>query len=112
MEQRGDITLYTFEDVLDERFGKIGTPERDKFENEVSEAVQAYKLGEAVKRARLAQKLTQSELGERVGVKKAQISRIEKGNVRNIFTIGRVFNALGVPYGNLDLGGKGTVALW
>ena len=112
MEKRGDMTIYTFEEVLDEHIGKIGTPKRDKFEADVAEAVQAYKLGEAVKQARLAQNLTQSELGERIGVKKAQISRIERGNIRNIFTIGRVFNALGVSYGNLDLGGKRTVALW
>ena len=112
MEQIGDMKLYSFEEVLDDFYGKKGTTDRDEHERKVAEAVKAYKIGEAVKKARLEQNLTQSELGERVGVKKAQISRIENGNISNIFMVGRLFTALGVPYGNLDLGGKSTVALW
>ena len=109
MEQ---MKLTPFEDVLDEHFGKKGTPKRDKFEDEVEEALQAYHIGEAIKEARLAQQLTQEQLGARIGVKKSQISRIEKGNGITVPTMSRVFKALGVTSGILDLGRVGKVALW
>lgn len=41
METLGDMKLYSLDEVLDERFGKVGTPERDKFESDVDEAVKA-----------------------------------------------------------------------
>ena len=43
----------------------VGTPERDAFERSVDEAVQAYRVGEAIKQARESQNLTQAELGEK-----------------------------------------------
>lgn len=104
---------YTLEECLDERFGVIGTPERDKFESEVAEAVHAYKIGEAIKKARLMQNLTQEELGERIGVKKARISKMEKGHTITIPAMSRVFQALGITTASLDLGSSiGKVALW
>ena len=60
MEQKkvGNMKLYSFEELLEEDYGKVGTPERDAFERSVDEAVQAYRVGEAIKQAREAQKLT------------------------------------------------------
>jgi len=53
-------------------------------------------LGYAIKQARQERKLTQEELGELVGVKKAQISKIENSTTDARFTtIIKVFNALG-----------------
>lgn len=107
------MKLIPFEQHLDECIGKIGTPERDKFEAEVAEAVHAYELGEAIKKARLQQNLTQEQLGDRVGVKKAQISKLERGHCISLHSISRVFRALGVTTASLDLGtGIGKVALW
>lgn len=40
--------FYTLEECLDERFGTKGTPERDRFDAEVAEAVHAYRIGEAI----------------------------------------------------------------
>ena len=40
-----DLRLTSFEDFQDENFGKIGTPERDAFEKEVDDALQAYRMG-------------------------------------------------------------------
>jgi len=71
MKKVGDMKLYSFEELLEEDYGKIGTPERDAFERSVDEAVQAYRVGEAIKQAREAQKLTQAELGEKMGVQRA-----------------------------------------
>ncbi len=106
------MKLTPFEDVLDDFYGKIGTPRRDEHEAKVAEAVNAYKLGEAIKKARLQQNLTQEQLGERLGVKKAQISKIERGSNISFSTMSRVFKALGIATASLDLGAVGKVALW
>lgn len=107
------MNLTPFETVLDDFYGKVGTPERDAHEARVTEAVNAYKLGEAIKKARLQQNLTQEQLGERLGVKKAQISRLERGYSISLPTMSRVFRALGVASATLDLGSAvGKVTLW
>lgn len=100
------------EEVLDEHFGPMGTPERDAHETRVAEAVHAYNIGEAIRKARIEQNLTQEELGERIGVKKSQISRLEKGNSITIPTMSKVFRALGIMTATVDLGKIGKVALW
>ena len=112
-KQVGDMKFIDFEDALDRDLGKVGTPKRDAFESSVDEAVYSYKLGEAIRKARLEQNLTQEELGERIGVKKAQISKLERGYSITISTMSRVFKALGFSTASLDLGGSlGKVALW
>lgn len=101
------------DDLVDEVWGKIGTPERDAMEVQLKEDINAYFLGETIKQARLKQKLTQEELGEKVGVKKSQISKLENGkSVMTLPTISRVFKALGFTSATLDLGMGCKVALW
>ncbi|PNP95687.1 transcriptional regulator [Hoylesella timonensis] len=112
MEQIGIMKLYSFEEVKDELLGKKGTPERDEHERKVENALHAYRIGEAIKKARVEQNLTQEELGERIGVKRAQISRLEKGYSISIPTMSKVFKALGVSTASLDLGKIGKIALW
>lgn len=112
MEQIGNMKLYSFEEVKDELLGKVGTPERDEHERKVEAALHAYRIGEAIKAVRLKQNLTQEELGERIGVQKAQISRMERGYSISIPTMSRVFKALGITTATLDLGVGGKVALW
>lgn len=113
MKQVGKFELYSLDEALDKHFGPIGTPERDEHEARVAEAVRAYELGEAIKKTRLQQNLTQEQLGEKVGVKKAQISKLERGHSLSLPAIRRVFRALGVPTASLDLGaGVGKVTLW
>ena len=98
--------------MKDELLGKVGTPERDEHERKVDEALHAYRIGEAIRNARLKQHLTQQELGKRIGVQKAQISRMERGYSISIPTMSRVFKALGIATATLDLGIGGKVALW
>jgi len=52
-------------------------------------------LGEAIKRARKEQNLTQEQLGKKIGVQKSQISKLER-NANNITldTIQKVFKGL------------------
>ena len=93
--------------------GKKGTPKRDAMEKQLQNDINAYHVGEAIRKARLAQHLTQEELGERIGVQRAQISRLEKGkSAISIPTMSRVFQALGVASATLDLGVAGKIALW
>lgn len=111
MRKVGDMKLYDFEELLEEDYGPIGTPERDEFERSVDEAVHAYKVGEAIRQARLSKNLTQEQLGERMGVQKSQISRLEKGKSISFSSLTRAFKALGIPL-SLDMAGIGKVALW
>jgi len=78
--------------MIDKHIGKIGTSKRDAFENELRIDL----LGQAIKQARQERNLTQEQLGELVGVQKAQISKIEN-SVKNarFETIIKVFEALG-----------------
>ncbi len=105
------MTLTPFEDLKDYFIGKVGTPERDSYEEEVKEAIQNYKIGEAIKEARKSRNMTQEELGALMGVKKAQVSRMENGNVFNLSTVTRAFRALGLHI-NLEIEGGVKLALW
>lgn len=107
------MNLTPASELVDEVLGKIGTPERDEMEAQLKEELNAYFIGEAIKKARQAKNLTQEELGERIGVQRAQISRLEKGkSVITLPTMSRVFRALGIKSGILDLGTLGKVTLW
>jgi ribosome-binding protein aMBF1 (putative translation factor) len=110
MKQIGDMKLYNFEELLDEDLGPIGTPERDEFERSVDESVQAYKLGEAIRKARISQNLTQEQLGVKIGVQKSQICRLERGHSISLSSIARIFKAMGIPL-TLNMGNLGSVAL-
>ena len=79
--------------MIDKHIGMKGTERRDSFESELRIDL----LGQAIKQARQERSLTQEQLGELVGVQKAQISKIEN-SVKNarFETIMKVFDALGV----------------
>lgn len=106
------MKLTTLDEALTSHFGERGTSRREQHEATVAEALQAYQIGEVIKNARKQQNLTQEELGERIGVKKAQVSRLEKGGNITIPTMCRVFKALGIATATLDLGTLGKVNLW
>jgi DNA-binding XRE family transcriptional regulator len=85
------MRTHTLNEIQDELLGKVGTPERDRFEYEL----QMDLIGKAIRQTRKERKLTQEELGQLIGVQKAQISRLESsaGNV-TIDTLMKVFTAL------------------
>ena len=82
---------YTLSEAEDKLIGKHGTAERKQYECELSLLV----IGDLIRSVRKARLLTQEELGERIGVKKAQISRLENktGNF-TVETLISVFKAL------------------
>lgn len=113
MKQVGNMKFYSLDEVTDEIIGKKGTAERNEFDNEVEEALHAYRIGEAIKKARIQHNLTQEELGEKIGVKRSQICKLENGRCSpTLSTMSRVFRALGITTATLDLGIDGKVALW
>ncbi|MCI6838517.1 MAG: helix-turn-helix domain-containing protein [Prevotella sp.] len=107
------MNLTPLSTMVDEVWGKKGTPRRDAMEEQLKEEVNSYYLGEAIRKARLAQNLTQDELGKRVGVQRSQICRLESGRTNiTIPVMSRVFQALGIATATLDLGAAGKIALW
>lgn len=83
---------YKLDEAEDLLIGKKGTKEREDYEFELKLEL----IGDMIKTARKKRNLTQEQLGKLVGVKKAQISRLENstGNV-TFETVMRIFNALG-----------------
>ena len=89
--KKGALKTYSLEEMLDKHIGRLGTPKREAFENELRLDL----LGEAIKQARKERNLTQEQLGLLVGVKKAQISKLENSLTDARFeTIIKVFKAL------------------
>jgi len=85
------MKTYTLEELTDKYIGEKGTTGREQFEFELKLDI----LGDMIKKARKEQNLTQEQLGELIGVQKAQISKIEN-NTKDVrlSTIMKVFEAL------------------
>ena len=78
----------TFEEHLEERYGKIGTKKRDEFELRAK----AFMIGEMIKEARKTANLTQEQLAKKTGTKKSYISRLENGKIDvQLSTLFRIF---------------------
>ncbi|MDF9831131.1 helix-turn-helix transcriptional regulator [Parabacteroides sp. PF5-6] len=100
------MKFYTHEEIEDEFIGEKGTPKRDKYEEEI----EMFLIGEAIRQARQSQNLTQEELGRRVGVQKAQISRIENGKNLTFSTVIKLLKAMGLS-AKLEISDLGKIAL-
>ena len=81
--------LTSFDDHLDQQYGKKGTSTREKFEQEF----EAFKIGVLIQEARKKKRLTQEDLALRVGTTKNYISRIENdaSDIR-LSTLMRIIN--------------------
>jgi DNA-binding XRE family transcriptional regulator len=65
--------LVSWDEHLDKKYGKVGTPSREKYE----EGFENFKIGVLIQEARKQQNLTQEELALKCGTTKNYISRIE-----------------------------------
>jgi HTH-type transcriptional regulator / antitoxin HipB len=84
------VNTYSLTDMKDKYIGKSGTQERDEYEYELRMDV----LGKMIKAARQERHLTREQLGQLIGVKKAQISKLESSaNSATIDTVMKVFKA-------------------
>jgi ribosome-binding protein aMBF1 (putative translation factor) len=73
---KNDKTITTFEEHLEERYGKIGSKTRTDFDIKAK----AFAIGEIIKDERKQSNMTQEELAKRTGTRKSFISRIENGH--------------------------------
>lgn len=89
--QNTEMKSYSLSEMKDKYIGEKGSENRENHEYELRMDV----LGRMIKAARQERNLTQEQLGELVGVKKAQISKLESSaNSATIDTIIKVFKAL------------------
>ena len=58
--------IKNFDELLDKKYGEIGTEKRNDFE----ERAHMFVISEMLKQARKEEKLTQEQLAERTGTKK------------------------------------------
>lgn len=90
--QTNNSYLTSIDDIMDAKYGKVGSPEREQFRREAY----AYYMGQILHDVRKNEKVTQKELAERVGVDKSYISKIEKGFIEpGIGMFYRIASALG-----------------
>jgi len=68
--------LVSFDEHLDQRYGKIGTEKRTEFDIKAK----AFAIGEILREARKDAQMTQEELANKTGTRKSFISRIENGH--------------------------------
>ena len=87
--------IRSMDALLDELYGKDGSPSREKFRKEAY----SYCVGQIISNARKQEKITQSKLAEKVGTNKSYISRIEHGiNDPSAGLFLRIIDALGLKF--------------
>lgn len=80
--------VRNFDELLDFKYGKIGSEKRDNFE----EKAQYFVISEMLKDARKEANMTQEQLAQKVGTKKSYISRLENGKCDiQLSTLYRIF---------------------
>ncbi len=88
MDKEKIINAKSFDELLDIKYGSIGSERRDNFE----ERAQYFVISEILKDARKEAKMTQEQLAEKVGTKKSYISRLENGKCDiQLSTLYRIF---------------------
>ncbi len=73
MKLKKTNNIVNWDDHLDQKYGKKGTPSREEY----AEGFEAFKIGVLIQEARKKQNLTQEELALKIGTTKNYISRIE-----------------------------------
>lgn len=79
--------IQTLDQIKDKYYDSIGTPERDRLENEL----EALRIGYKIRSAREQLNLTQEQLAERIDKKRTYISKVENDGenmtLRTLFDI-------------------------
>ena len=91
--QRNNHQIVEDDLVLYQKFGKEGTPERIKAEEDAF----SFYSGQTLLDARKEAKVTQTELARRINSTKSYISKVENGViVPSVGAFYRIINALGM----------------
>lgn len=79
--------IQTLDQIKTRYYGEVGTPERDRIENEL----EALRIGFKIRSARERLNLTQEQLAERIDRKRTYISKVENDGenitLRTLFDI-------------------------
>lgn len=87
--------LPKVEDHLSEKYGPVGSAPRKEFQAKA----EAWYYAELLREERKRQKITQKELGERIGKKREYISALEQGQTdMQLSTFMLISNALGLKF--------------
>lgn len=80
--------VASYDELLDIKYGPIGTKSRNEFEKKA----QYFVISEMLKAARAEANMTQEQLADKVGTKKSYISRLENGSCDiQLSTLYRIF---------------------
>lgn len=73
------MELKTLDQIKNQYYGEVGTPERDRLERDLD----ALRIGLKIRNARESKSMTQAELAERISKKRTFISKVENdsGNI-------------------------------
>lgn len=87
--------LPTTNELLDQKYGKDGTPERDEFN---ARAI-AWYYGSLLRDRRRALKLTQRQVAEKIGREQTYIARVEHGKADiQLSSFFRIAAVLGIQF--------------
>ena len=93
--QRRESNIVDIDEMMNERFGAVGTESRSEFRKEAYN----YCVGQLILEARRQESMTQAELAEKIGASKSYISCIEKGQIEpGASTFLRIIEALGLRF--------------
>jgi len=88
MEEEAIRNAKTFDELLDIKYGKIGSSTRDEYEAKANYFV----ISEMLKEARKEAHITQEQLAEKIGTNKSYISRLENGKADiQVSTLYKIF---------------------
>jgi DNA-binding XRE family transcriptional regulator len=73
MKKTENKNITTFDEIIDNKYGKRGAPKREKWEQDF----ESFRLGVLLEEARVKLGMTQEELAIKCGTNKSYISRIE-----------------------------------
>ena len=76
MKKMQENNLVSWDDHLDKKYGKSGTPTRNKYEEEFEN----FKIGVLIQEARKQQNLTQEELARLLKSSQSRIAKMEAGD--------------------------------
>ncbi len=99
MSTKNDSMMTDYSEILAQKYGVPGTPERQQFDDEAYAFITAQLLQEA----RKVTKTTQAELARRTCTSKSYISRVEHGDIQpSVGKFWSMMNAMGLRIDIVD----------
>lgn len=89
------VALHTANQMLDEKYGELGTPSREQFNEESI----AWFYGNMLRERRKELNLTQKQIADKIGREQSYIARVEQGKTDiQISSFFRIAAVLGIQF--------------